>query len=131
MTWDYITCSEDGCGEQVTIGHYGLGDYEDEYADYEIIATCGACIREKKGIPSREEEEEQRETEFNDFQSRVENEGIMNVIDFDNVGDFKQLLLHNIEAWKAASTFDMKQRFLHAIHVILKMVPDGVKVVAE
>lgn len=131
MTWDNIACSEDGCHETVTIGHYGIGDYEDEYADYEIIATCGACIRAKQGIPSREEEEEQKQSEFDNFESRVENEGIMNIIDFDNVGPYKELLLMNIEAWKAASRYDMKQRFLHAIHVVLKLVPDGVKVVAE
>ena len=131
MTWANITCSEEDCYETVTVGHYGIGDYEDEYSDYEIIATCGACNRAKQGIPSREEEEEQRETEFNNFESRVLNEGIMNVIDFDNVGPYKELLLHNIEAWKAASTFNMKQRFLHAIHVVLKTVPNGVKVVAE
>ena len=59
MTWDNISCSEEVCGEQVTIGHYGLGDYEDIYADYEIIATCCECNRAKEGIPSREEEEEQ------------------------------------------------------------------------
>ena len=134
MTWANITCSEKGCYETVTVGHYGIGDYEDEYADYEIIATCGDCNRAKQGLPSRYEEEQAEKAEqaelFANFKNRVKNEGIENVIDYSvtdsNMGSFIEML---VGMWNKHNNHP---RRLDAIWNILKTLPNnGLKVVAE
>ena len=124
MTWTNISC-KNNCGESISIGHYGLGDCEDEYADYEIIATCGECNRAEQGIPSRYEEEQTNEDSMTKFKIRVINEGIDNVIDYRIVYESN---LYDVSLWKE----QLHPRYLEAIWGLLKTLPShGLMVVAE
>jgi len=129
MTWVNISC-KNNCGETISVGHYGLGDYEDEYADYEIIATCGECNRAEQGIPSKYEEERTYEESMTDFKTRVMNEGIDNVIDYRIVyeGNLNDVVQFTVSLWKEQS----HPRYLEAIWGLLKTLPsNGLMVVAE
>lgn len=110
-----------------------MGDYEDEYTDYEIVVTCGECNRAKQGLPSRyEEEQAERESAaelFANFKNRLENEGIENIIDFsvidDDVGALIEML---VTMWNEKK----HPRYLDALWGMLKTQPrNGLKVVAE
>jgi len=127
MTWSYFCCEL--CDEEVNIGSY-LADDEDEYTEYEITVTCGECVRQRLGIPSRYEGRQTNAVMMEEFKTRVMNEGVDNVIDYRIVYESRlhDVVKWTVDLWKEKSN----PRYLEAIWGLLKTLPsNGLMVVAE
>lgn len=92
MSWCESMCE---CGETVSYGFYG-SEHEDELSEINITVLCGQCVRERDGIPSMTEIEENESVMYEDFKNLVLENGLKPSINFSDVQENLQEILSMI-----------------------------------
>ena len=114
MSWCEGMCD---CGEMVSYGFYS-SEYEDELAEINITVLCGQCVRERDGIPSKEESDNR----YEDFKNMVLENGIEASINFDEVNESLTELLHSVDSY---FNENKDERYIQCAYSILKTMPQS------